>query len=85
MNEASTASDLSSLIPVSAKFLAELPFNVGAPVLFGCIVYWAVGLNPAASRFGLFLLIIVIQALSATGLGLLISGTTQEALLLDSV
>jgi ATP-binding cassette subfamily G (WHITE) protein 2 len=58
----------------SAKFIAELPFNVGAPVVFGCILYWAVGLNPAAARFGLFLVIIVIQSLAATGLGLVISG-----------
>jgi hypothetical protein len=52
-----------------SKFLGELPFNAGAPAVLGCVVYWAVGLNPAASRFGLLLLIIVIQALWRRGLG----------------
>ena len=54
-----------------AKFIVELPLNVAPCVLFGCIVYWIVGLNP--HHFGYFLLILMLEALAGISLGLAVS------------
>jgi len=54
-----------------AKYLVEMPLNMMPCVLFGCIVYWIVGLNP--STFGFFLLILMLEALTAVSLGLAVS------------
>jgi len=63
----------------SAKFLAELPLNVVPCLVFGCIIYWLVGLN--ADRFGLFLLILMLEVVTGIALGLAISAfsPTPEA------
>ena len=37
------------------------------------ILYWAVGLNDNPDRFGMFLLIIILESLAALGLGLIVS------------
>ena len=34
------------------KQLAELPFFLITPIVFNCIFYWMVGLNPDAEHFG---------------------------------
>jgi len=62
-----------------AKFFAELPLNLVPCLIFGCIVYWLVGLNP--DRFGEFLLILMFQVVTAISLGLAISAfcPTPEA------
>ena len=38
---------------------AELPLNCVAPLIFGCAVYWLVGLNDAPGRFFQFLVILL--------------------------
>ena len=52
------------------KAAAELPLNTVTPLLFGCVVYWAVGLNPLPGRFFKFLVILLLTAFSALGLGM---------------
>ena len=52
------------------KAVAELPFNMVTPLLFGCVVYWAVGLNPLPGHFFKFLVILLLTAFSALGLGM---------------
>lgn len=37
-----------------ARFICDMPVRVGQGLLFGCIVYWIVGLKPAASAFFVF-------------------------------
>ena len=37
-----------------ARFICDMPIRVGQGLLFGSIVYWIVGLNPAASAFFVF-------------------------------
>jgi ABC-type multidrug transport system permease subunit len=54
-----------------AKFLTELPLNVLPAFVFGCVVYWIVGLN--SDRFGEFLGICMLEALTGVSLGLAIS------------
>ena len=48
-----------------------MPLNMTPCVFFGCIVYWIVGLNP--HTFGYFLLILMLEALTAVSLGLAVS------------
>ena len=37
-----------------ARFICDMPLRLGQGVLFGCIVYWIVGLNPSAAAFFIF-------------------------------
>ena len=55
-----------------SKLLTQLPLDMVVPVLFSCIVYWIVGLNPDVIAFGIFVLLTVIVAIAAVGLGFLI-------------
>ena len=54
-----------------AKYLVEMPLNVVPCTVFTCILYWIVGLNP--NTFGYFLLIMMLEALTAVSLGLAVS------------
>ncbi|KAL0491943.1 ATP-binding cassette, subfamily G [Acrasis kona] len=53
-----------------ANSLAELPNTIFFNVLYGIIVYWMAGLNPAVDRFFFFLLVLVVQALAMQSYGL---------------
>lgn len=59
-----------------AKFFAELPVNIIPGIIFGCIVYWIVGLS--SSRFGYFLLILMLQVITAIALGLAVSALSPS-------
>lgn len=56
-----------------ARFVCDIPLRVGQGLLFGCIVYWIVGLNPAASAFFIFVCILIMQGLASQGLGIAVS------------
>jgi len=60
-----------------AKFIAELPVNVTPGFVFGIIIYWIVGLK--ANAFGYFLLILMMQVLTAISLGLAVSAISPNA------
>lgn len=55
------------------KVAAELPLNLVSPLVFGCAVYWMVGLNSKPERFFLFLLILLEVGFAAVGLGIYIN------------
>ena len=55
-----------------SKLLTQLPLDVIVPIVFASIVYWIVGLNPDVVAFGIFVLLTVIVAIAAVGLGFLI-------------
>jgi len=59
-----------------AKYLVELPINIMPCVIFGSIVYWMVGLNP--DRFGYFILILMLEAVTAVSLGLAVSAAAPN-------
>ena len=66
-----------------AKFFMELPVNMLPALIFSCVVYYIVGLNP--NVFGYFILIVMLTALTAISLGLAISAmvpTVEAALAL---
>jgi ABC-type multidrug transport system ATPase subunit/ABC-type multidrug transport system permease subunit len=56
-----------------ARFICDIPTRVGQGLLFGCIVYWIVGLNPAASAFFIFCALLIVEGLAAQGFGVCIS------------
>lgn len=56
-----------------ARFICDIPTRVGQGLLFGCIVYWIVGLNPAASAFFIFCALLIVEGLTAQGFGITIS------------
>jgi len=57
-----------------AKISSEMPFSIMMPSIFGCIVYFAVGLNTAnAGCFFVFLLTLILIYNAASGYSLIIS------------
>jgi ATP-binding cassette subfamily G (WHITE) protein 1 len=61
-----------------AKIISELPFSITTPCLFGCIVYYSVGLIPAASNFFIFLAILVLAYNASSGYSLIISASFSD-------
>jgi len=60
------------------KNFAELPLNLVSPLVFGCVVYWLVGLNDSPGRFFTFLVILLLIGFAAIGLGMLIAAATPN-------
>lgn len=58
---------------VLAKMLAETSTQIITPMLFSCIVYWLVGLQPVASKFFIFMAFMVLSNLAAVSLALAVS------------
>lgn len=56
-----------------AKISSELPFSIMMPSVFGCITYFAVGLNPSAAHFFVFLLTLILIYNASSGYSLIIS------------
>eukprot|EP01042_Synura_sphagnicola_P000052 gene52-52_t len=52
-----------------AKLLAEFPLSALFPCLTGAIIYKLCGLNPAPGRLARFLLILTVESLASTALG----------------
>jgi ABC-type multidrug transport system ATPase subunit/ABC-type multidrug transport system permease subunit len=61
-----------------ARFICDIPIRVGQGLLFGCIVYWIVGLNPAASAFFTFCAMLIVEGLTAQGMGVAISAAAPN-------
>ena len=61
-----------------AKIISELPFSILTPVLFGVIVYYAIGYNPAAEQFMMFLLILILIYNASSGYSLIISASFSD-------
>lgn len=56
-----------------AKIISELPFSLMTPVLFGAIVYYAIGYTSFFSTFVLFLLCLILIYNASSGYSLIIS------------
>ncbi|GAB4813264.1 hypothetical protein N2152v2_000310 [Parachlorella kessleri] len=61
-----------------ARFICDMPIRVGQGVLFGCIVYWIVGLNPTAAAFFIFIAIIILEGLCGQALGVAVSAAVKS-------
>lgn len=61
-----------------AKIISELPFSIMTPVIFGCIVYYAIGYNPAVENFLIFLTILVLIYNASSGYSLIISASFSD-------
>eukprot|EP01031_Cornospumella_fuschlensis_P032511 gene32511-39307_t len=60
-----------------AKFFAELPVNIFPGLVFGTIIYWITGLR--AIKFGFFILILALEIVTSTTIGLTISAVCPSA------
>lgn len=61
-----------------SKWLAELPFNLLGPLLFTCLAYWLIGLQPDVWRFLTFVGVVMLEALCAISLGTLVSAMAPD-------
>lgn len=61
-----------------AKMVAELPFNLLGPIVFGSIVYFLVGLNPEPEAFLCFIIILILVSCCAVGLGLAVTSASPS-------
>ena len=61
-----------------AKVISELPFSIMVPAIFGCIVYYAIGYNPDASNFMIFLGILILIYNASSGYSLIISASFSD-------
>jgi len=61
-----------------AKISSELPFSIMMPSTFGCIAYFAVGLNPTAGHFFTYLLTLILIYNASSGYSLIISASFSD-------
>lgn len=61
-----------------AKVISELPFAIITPVIYGCIIYYAIGYNPAFDAFIVFLVILVLIYNASSGYSLIISASFSD-------
>jgi ATP-binding cassette subfamily G (WHITE) protein 1 len=61
-----------------AKVISELPFSIITPSIFGCIVYYSVGLYPPFPRFLFFLLTLILAYNASSGYSLIISASFSD-------
>lgn len=61
-----------------AKVFSELPFCILTPTVFGVIVYFTVALNPAADKFFLFILSLILIYNASSGYSLIISASFSD-------
>jgi hypothetical protein len=61
-----------------AKIISEMPFSIITPSIFGCIVYFSVGLNPNPGNFFLFLLTLILIYNASSGYSLIISSSFSD-------
>ena len=61
-----------------AKIISELPFSILTPALFGVIVYYAIGYNPDAEHFLVFLGILILVYNASSGYSLIISASFSD-------
>ena len=61
-----------------AKVISEMPFSIMVPAIFGCIVYYAIGYNPAFDNFMLFELILILMYNASSGYSLIISASFSD-------
>ncbi|UJR22373.1 hypothetical protein I4U23_025435 [Adineta vaga] len=57
----------------SAKILADTLVQIPVPIVFSCVAYFIIGLQPLAGKFFLFMFFMTLCSLSATSLALMIS------------
>ncbi len=61
-----------------AKIISEMPFSIVTPSIFGCIVYFTVGLNNHVGNFFYFLLTLILIYNASSGYSLIISSSFSD-------
>jgi len=68
-----------------AKIASDTVLQLLMPILFSCIVYWLVGLQPEAHKFFIFMAFMILCSLSATSIALFISAVCRTTTMAVSV
>jgi ATP-binding cassette subfamily G (WHITE) protein 2 len=68
-----------------SRSLAETPWQLLFPIIFGCIVYWMIQLNPGADKFFFFLLVLITHFFTAQGIGLILSASTPSVAIAQAI
>jgi len=76
VNRERTANAYTTLPYLASKFLIEIPLTALPGLVYSCVVYWIVELNP--DTFGYFILILMFETLVVTALGLGISAMANS-------
>ncbi|CAF3774074.1 unnamed protein product [Adineta steineri] len=63
----------------TAKIIADTLVQIPVPIIFSCVVYFIVGLQPLPGKFFLFMLFMALCSLAATSLALMISALCKTA------
>lgn len=61
-----------------AKTISDLPTTIIYPIIFSSIVYGMVGLSPSAEAFYFYLVVVILIANCASGVGYMISSMTSH-------
>lgn len=69
----------------AGKSLSQLPQSIIYPLLFGCIVYYMIGLNSSAASFFKFLALLVYASYASGAIGEAVSACTKTTQMAQSV
>ncbi|CAI5485949.1 unnamed protein product [Closterium sp. Naga37s-1] len=72
----------------AARTLLSLPYEILPPVFYSCIVYWMTGLNPSGGRFVLFTLVLVLDTMVASSIGMAVgtaSSTVKQGISIAAI
>ena len=61
-----------------SKTIVDLPYLLFFPLLYGVIIYWFVGLSNTIQQFFTFYLILFLNYLMGSSIGLLISSSVKD-------
>lgn len=56
-----------------SKWAVEFPMQVGFPIVFGTIVYFLIGLQPVFSKYVLYQVVNILEAMCAEAMGIVVS------------
>ncbi|CAI7843268.1 unnamed protein product, partial [Closterium sp. NIES-53] len=72
----------------AARTLLSLPYEILPPVFYSCIVYWMTGLNPLGGRFVLFTLVLILDTMVASSIGMAVgtaSSTVKQGISIAAI
>ncbi|CAI5472494.1 unnamed protein product [Closterium sp. Yama58-4] len=72
----------------AARTLLSLPYEILPPAFYSCIVYWMTGLNPSGGRFVLFTLVLILDTMVASSIGMAVgtaSSTVKQGISIAAI
>ncbi|CAI5976868.1 unnamed protein product [Closterium sp. NIES-64] len=72
----------------AARTLLSLPYEILPPVFYSLIVYWMTGLDPSGGRFVLFTLVLILDTMVASSIGMAVgtaSSTVKQGISIAAI